>query len=59
MESIFQVDYKLDLFDLIIEGDLQLGPIIDYSTLYDLTNMVSIKFHLIFIFISSDANNNI
>jgi hypothetical protein len=42
MESIFQVDYKVESFDLIIEGYLELGPIIDYSTLYDLTNMVSV-----------------
>jgi len=42
MESIFEVDYKLEPFDLIIDGDLQLGPITDYSTLDDLTNMVNI-----------------
>lgn len=41
-ESIFQVDYKLESIDLLIEGDLELGPIIDYSTLNDLTDMVNI-----------------
>jgi hypothetical protein len=57
MESIFEVDYKLEPFDLIIDGDLQSGPITDYSTLDDLTNMVNIKkinkdfIHFLFLFL--------
>jgi len=41
-ESIFEVFYKLELYDLIFDGDLQLGPINDYSTIDDLTDLVRI-----------------
>lgn len=55
LESIFEVDYKLERLDLLITGDLESGPITDYSTLDDLTNMVCIinkNFIDIFNFIS-------
>jgi hypothetical protein len=41
-ESIFEVFYKLELYDLIFDGDLQSGPITDDSTIADLTDLVSI-----------------
>jgi hypothetical protein len=41
-ESIFEVYYKLEPRDLIIDGDLEVGPIMDKSTLDDLTEMVRI-----------------
>jgi hypothetical protein len=41
-ESIFQVTYKVERFDLIIDDYLELGPITNQSTLDDLSTMVSI-----------------
>ena len=40
MESIYEVFYKLELYDLIINGDLQSGPITDDSTISDLTDLM-------------------
>ncbi|CAF4894434.1 unnamed protein product [Rotaria sp. Silwood1] len=39
-KMIFEVNYKLDSFDLIIEGNFKVGPILNNSTLNDLTNMM-------------------
>lgn len=44
-ESIFEVYYKLDAFDILIEGDFIPGPITNSSTINDLTELVNL-FHL-------------
>ncbi len=63
VESIFEVIYKLESFDLLIDGDFQMGPIYNYSTLSDLTHMVNIinknNSFIFIILIILDANNSI
>ncbi|CAF2739052.1 unnamed protein product [Rotaria sp. Silwood2] len=39
-KMIFEVNYKLDSFDLVKEDDFEVGPILDNSTLNALTNMM-------------------
>ncbi|CAF3704506.1 unnamed protein product [Rotaria sordida] len=48
-KMIFEVNYKLDQYDLIIEGVFKVGPIIENLTLNDLTNMMQTT-------VSNDSN---
>ncbi len=38
---MFEVNYRLEPVDLLLDKDLGVGSITDNSTLHDLTNMVS------------------
>jgi hypothetical protein len=40
-KSMFEVNYRLEPVDLLLDKDLGVGSITDNSTLHDLTNMVS------------------
>ncbi|CAM4961742.1 unnamed protein product [Rotaria socialis] len=51
-KTIFEATYRLESFDFILDGDFESGPIIDNSTLNDLTNMMQTT-------VSNDSNINV
>ncbi|CAF1445149.1 unnamed protein product [Rotaria magnacalcarata] len=51
-KTIFEATYRLESFDFIVDGDFESGPIIDNSTLNDLTSMMQTT-------VSNDSNINV